>query len=127
MNPYATLWWTSALQAAQIGWHAPIVIGQRMLRLAASGPPLNAANRREWIRMVNEKNEAAFDSALSLWSTAMHAQQQAWQRALRAGRLLRPEDFTLDRATAQRLGRSLVPTTRRVKANARRLTRRRRG
>jgi hypothetical protein len=125
MNPYATLWWTSALQAMQIGWHAPVVIGQRLLRIAASGPQPGAADQREWTRMVIEKNEAAFDSAMSFWMAALHGQQQAWQRALRAGRIITPEDFQLDRATARRLGRSLTPVTRRVKSNARRLTRRR--
>jgi hypothetical protein len=126
MNPYATLWWTSALQAAQIGWHAPVVISQRLLRIAASGPQPGAADRREWMRMVIEKNEAAFDSAVSFWMAALHGQQQAWQRALWAGRPLTPQDFRLDKATARRLGRSLTPVTRRVKSNARRLTRRRR-
>jgi hypothetical protein len=78
------------------------------------------------MRMVIEKNEAAFDSALSFWAAALRGQQQAWHRALWAGRLLTPEDFRLDKATARRLGRSLAPVTRRVKSNARRLTRRRR-
>jgi hypothetical protein len=126
MNPYTTLWWTSALQTAQIGWHAPIVIGQRLLKIAASGPQPSPADQREWMRMVIEKNEAAFESAQSFWMAALHRQQQAWLRALWSGRLLAPEDFRLDRATARRLGRSLAPVTRRVKSNARRLTRRRR-
>ncbi len=126
MNPYTTFWWTSAFQAAQIGWHAPVVIGQRLLRIAASGSQPSAADQREWMRMVFEKNEAAFDSAMSFWTAALHGQQQAWQRALRAGRLVTPADFLLTGGTARRLGRSLAPVTRRVKSNARRLTRRRR-
>jgi hypothetical protein len=126
MNPYATLWWTSALQTAQIGWHAPVVISQRLLRLAASGPQPGVADQREWIRMVVEKNEAAFDSAVSFWTAALQGQQRAWQRALWAGRLVTPQDFLLDATTARRLGRSLAPVTRRVKSNARRLTRRKR-
>lgn len=126
MNPYATLWWTTALQAAQIGWQAPVVIGQRLLRIAGSGPQPSAADQREWMRMVVEKNEAVFDAATSFWTAVFQGQQQAWQRALKAGRLVTPQDFTLDRSTARRIGRSLAPVTRRVKSNARRLTRRRR-
>lgn len=123
MNAWVKIWFSTLQQAAEIGWHAPLVIGQRMQRIAAAGVQPSAADQREWIRMVTEKNVAAFESATELWSALLSGQQRAWLRALQSGRLHAPS-FAMDAATARGLSRSLRPVSRRVKANSRRLTRR---
>jgi len=123
MNEWTKLWFKTLQQAAEIGWYSPLVVGQRLQRFADAGKKPSAADQREWIRMVAEKNAAAFESATELWSAMLTAQQRAWLRALQTGRFQAPA-LVPDRATARRLGRSLRPVSRRVKANARRLTRR---
>lgn len=123
MNSWARLWFSALQQAAEIGWYAPLVIGGRLQRFADSGLRPSAADQREWLRMVGEKNAAAFESAALLWSAAASAQQRTWARALQSGLPLR--GVTRDRKTARRLVQSMRPVSRRVKSNARRLTRQR--
>jgi hypothetical protein len=124
VNSWARIWLSAFQQAAEIGWYAPVVIGKRLQRFGAAGKSPSAADQGEWIRMVTEKNAAAFESATALWAAAVSAQQDAWIRALQSGRVSPPR-LIPDRKTARRLVRSLRPVSRRVKANARRLTRRR--
>jgi hypothetical protein len=77
-------------------------------------------------RMVVEKGQAVAESATALWLAAAEAQQQAWQRAWRAGRPAPvPADYALSVATARKFGNSVGPISRRVSANAKRLRRKR--
>jgi hypothetical protein len=73
-------------------------------------------------RMVVEKGEAMAESAAAVWIATVDAQQQAWQRAWRAGRAApAPVDYALSAATARKLGNAVRPISRRVAANAKRL------
>lgn len=127
MYPYATLWLTAARYWTEIAAHAPLVIGERLLAMAVAGPRPTAAHQAEMARMVIEKGQAVAESTAAMWLAAMHGQQAAWQRALRAGRFVpEPADFALGAATARRYGASLKPISRRVTANARRLAARKR-
>lgn len=110
MNTWARLWFSALQQAAEIGWYAPIVVGKRLRRFADAGLQPSAADRREWIRMLTEKNAAALESTTLFWAALATAP-------------LRVQGVTRKRKAARRLVQSLRPVSRRVKANARRLAR----
>jgi len=127
MKAYGTLWWAAARHWTEIAAFAPTVISERVLSAAAAGARPTARHQAEMNRMVVEKGEAAAESAMALWLAAVDSQQCAWQRAWRAGRAVPvPADFALAATTARKLGRSLAPVSRRVTANAKRLSARRR-
>ena len=122
MQAYATLWWTAARYWAEIATFSPLVMSERLLAIAGSGVVPSAAHQAEMTRMVIEKGEAMAESTTAMWLAALHGQQAAWQRALRAGRAVPlAEDYALGAATARRYGAALQPISRRVTANARRL------
>src|SRR4051812_28381475 len=66
-----------ALQAAELAVAVPQVVAHRMTRLAIAGPSLSQRDRREFTRMVAEKN-TAFTAA---WQ-AMAAQALVAHQAL---------------------------------------------
>lgn len=79
------------------------------------------------LRMSVEKGEALVESAAALWLAALDCQQRAWQRAWRAGRPLPSvSDYVSAGSSARHLGQAWRPISRRVTANARRLTANRR-
>jgi hypothetical protein len=120
MKAYNTLWWIAARHWSEIAFFSPLVISQRML--AAMQRP-SVRQQAEMTRMVVEKGEAAAESAAALWLSALQSNQLAWQRAWLAGRVApAPADFALTAASARRLGGALRPISRRVGANARRLS-----
>jgi hypothetical protein len=111
---------------------APLVIGQRLTRMALAGHAPSAADRRENQRMVQEKVEASMESAsalmtqtarasFSFWSSMMQAGLSASStaRAQRAG--MAATEASLDMARG-----ALAPVVRRTKGNARRLARKKR-
>jgi len=121
-------WSKLALHAGEIAWFAPFVIQQRSAKVMTP-PRAQAANQREAMRMIVEKLEAMQEAQWLLWQEAVSAQQRAWLAAWQTGLGLPAPAPRLamtraarDAANAAR--RALQPVRRRVKANARRLTRR---
>lgn len=127
MKAYGTYWWITARHWAEISAFAPLVIGERLLAAATAGATPTAAHQAEMTRMVREKGEAMAESAAALWLAAFESQQLAWQRAWRAGRAApAPADFAWSAASARKLGQAWSPVSRRVTANAKRLSARKR-
>lgn len=91
-------WVRPWLQLVEIAWSAPLVIGYRTARIMSGGWPPNARDRREYMRMVQEKVEAVAQAATAAVVTP-------------------PRDV----ATA--VGHVLTPVHRRVVSNRRRLSR----
>lgn len=127
MQAYTTLWWTAARHWAQIASYSPLVIGERVLAMGLAGPQPSAAHQAEMARMVIEKGEAMAESFTSMWLASIHGQQLAWQKAWRAGRAVPlAHDFALAASTARKYGGAWSPISRRVTANATRLSARKR-
>ena len=123
MKTYGTFWWIAARHWTEISTFAPLVISQRLLTAAAAGTRPTAQQQTEMTRMVVEKGQAVAESATALWLAALEGQQLAWQRAWRSGRAAPvPADYTLAASTARKLGHALGPVSRRVTANAKRLS-----
>lgn len=101
-----------------LGMAVPQVVAQRMQRMAMAGPLPSARDRREFNRMVVEKQVAFAESWLAMWSEAMRAQQRmAW-----AWLGLATPAQALD-AWERVAVRGIAPVRRKAVANARRLGR----
>ena len=119
-----------AAQAAELAVAVPQVVAHRMTRMALAGPKLSARDRKEFERMVAEKNVAFADA----WQ-AMSAQTARSQRAFAASwfesmlamsrgvRPKAPSPLALQRAALDVLGKGLAPVHRKAMANAKRLGR----
>ncbi len=94
--PSATDWIAPWMQMCEIAATAPLVIGYRTARMLTGGWPPSARDRREYTQMWQEK-VAAFTQAVMVAATAP------------------PGPVTV--------GRVLSPVRRRVRGNARRLSR----
>ena len=122
MRNAGRLWWDLNRQWMEIFTFAPLVISARVSSAAAAGTRPSARHQAEISRMTAEKGEALAESATAVWLSAMQMQQNAWQRAWRAGRPLpSPSDYALATSAVRSLGQAWRPISRRVKANARRL------
>ncbi len=130
-NPMRS-WWRLAQTAGEIGWYAPMVVQQRIARMAAAPLSTRPADRREVNRMVTEKLQAGTEAQWALWVHSLTLPQRAWMEfwsASLAGR----HGSTFGAAAAGRAARDanllarrvLLPAHRRVKANAKRLSGRR--
>ncbi|WP_165825879.1 hypothetical protein [Actinomycetospora cinnamomea] len=91
-------WVRPWMQLVEIAWSAPVVIGYRVVRVAAGGWPPPARERRELERMVGEKAEAFGRAAVAAVTTP-------------------------PRHTARAVGAVVGPVHRSVVGNRRRLTR----
>ncbi|HSD53347.1 MAG TPA: polyhydroxyalkanoate granule-associated phasin [Burkholderiales bacterium] len=137
-------WWRTASEAAQIWIAAPQVISLRSARLLADGFASRAGTRRELARMVQEKADAAGESAaavaLQVWRTnwelalmplrlcwGVGAGVARWAPFMSVGGPLPVAPVAAPKQTAaiaSRIVRSgLTPVRRRVTANAKRLRR----
>ena len=94
--PSATDWITPWMQMCEIAATAPLVIGYRTARTLTGGWPPSARDRREYTRMWQEKVEAFTQAAMAAATSA-------------------PGPVAA--------GRALAPVRRRVRGNARRLSR----
>jgi len=130
-NDLLSAWWKLVTSANEIAWTAPWVIQARTGRVLRNPTLSRAVDRREVMRMVIEKVQAAQEAQWVLWRQALASQQDAWTKLWTTG--LSPRS-TVPTATAIRrvatdssvlAHRVLQPTRRRVKANARRLRKRR--
>ena len=96
MVPSATDWIAPWMQMCEIACTAPLVIWYRTARMLTGGWPPSARDRREYTRMWQEKVEAFTQAAMAA-ATAAPGPVAA--------------------------GRALAPVRRRVRGNARRLSR----
>jgi hypothetical protein len=115
----------------QLAMAAPMVVAQRMTRMALAGTSPSASDRKEMNRMSSEK-AAAF---VELWSTTatrmMRANMNlgfdlmrlAWSPWYGTGGLANAAAARFGDAATDSMQRSLVPMRRRAVANAKRLGR----
>lgn len=120
-----------ATQTAELAVAVPQVVAHRLTRLALAGPALSARDRREFQRMVAEKNTAFAESwqAMAMQSVRAHQALAAtlfrsiWfpalQRPPTAGKVV----AQLQREALGVFGKGLAPVHRKAVANARRLAR----
>ena len=94
--PSATDWIAPWMQICEIAGTAPLVSGHRTARMLTGGWPPSARDRREYTRMWQEKVEAFTQAAMAAATSA-------------------PGPVAA--------GRALAPVRRRVRGNARRLSR----
>lgn len=113
-----------------LGWAAPLVIGQRLQRMAAAGAQPDAADRREIQLMASEK-VAAFGEAW--WAMAMQtavlqqsmtqAVWRMWWTPWAAPAPLPQLQRTWQRGVVGIVGSGVQPIRRHAVANMRRLAR----
>jgi len=120
-----------AAKATEMAIAVPQVVAHRVTRMALAGPRLSTRDRREFERMVAEKNSAFGESWNAMALQASRAQQMLACEFLRSFLTLslgrRPTAATsavkLQRAAIDVLGKGLAPVHRKAMANARRLAR----
>lgn len=117
-------------QAAELGVAVPQVVAHRLTRMALAGPLPSARDRKEFERMVAEKNAAFGESWNAMARQCLRANQglaasflQAlWSPpALRSGRKSGAVATQVQHAALGILGKGLAPVHRKAMANARRL------
>lgn len=121
----------AAKQIADLAITAPVVIAQRMSRLAVPGVQSSAAGKRESRRMVSEKVAASTEAVIGVTAAVMRANANFATMLMRSW--LRPAGSpyrnagafaNLMRSAAADISSSaVVPALRKVKANAKRLSR----
>ena len=119
-------------KAAELAFAVPQVVAHRLLRMASAGPNLSARDRKEFARMIAEKNSAFGESwkAMALQSLQSH---RAFAASLARAAWTPPSTrghpgaqalaAQLHLATLAVLGKGLTPVHRRAVANAKRLAR----
>ena len=121
-----------ATQAHELATAVPQVVAHRMTRMALAGPKLSDRDRKEFARMIAEKNNAFSESWNAMALQALHS-QRAFAAALalaatvpRSARADPPAQAfaaQLQQAALAVLGKGLAPVHRRAVANAKRLAR----
>lgn len=135
-NQALAAWWRNALTMWEISLAAPQVIAHRSSRLANAGSSPSASDRKEFIRMGQEKAEAIGESVLAMGFRLWQAQQTmatVWVRqwveqtsgwwALPWQTPRWPSHRQIDRTTSSLARLGMAPVHRRVTANAKRLAR----
>jgi hypothetical protein len=120
-----------AVKAAELALAVPQVVAHRVARMALSGPKLSARDRKEFERMVAEKNEAFGKSWRAMAKQASLANQalagSIFKSFLSMTRGKRPSVATsvaqLQRAALGVVGKGVAPVHRKAVANAKRLGR----
>lgn len=117
---------SAAADLLRLGMLVPLVVGQRMARMAAATPATRRSDAAEWQKMGSEKlfaaHEAWFAAAMAWQRHLLEAGLRAWSPWSRVSPLHWWQQRQVD---AQNLGSAaLAPVVRRVSANARRLSRR---
>lgn len=119
-----------AVQAAELAVAVPQVVAHRLARMALAGPTPSPRDRKEFARMVAEKNAAfaASWSAMGLQAARAHqALAASWLASFSAaawtGRAPVLSPAQLQRAALGVLGHGLAPVHHAAVANARRLGR----
>jgi len=120
-----------AQQAAELALAVPQVVAHRVTRMALAGPHPSPRDRKEFARMVAEKNEAFGEAWQAMAVHGVRAQQAlgaslfASLLAIAHGRRPSPARSVaqLQHATLGVLGKGMAPVHRKAIANARRLAR----
>jgi hypothetical protein len=120
-----------ATKAAELAVAVPQVVAHRVTRMALSGPKLSLRDRKEFERMVAEKNAAFGESWNAMAAEAALAQRKLAASFFRSflsiakGRKPAPAVSAgqLHKAALGVLGKGLEPVHRKAVANARRLAR----
>ena len=120
-----------AQQAAELALAVPQVVAHRMTRMALAGPHPSPRDRKEFARMVAEKNDAFGEAWQAMALHGARAQQAlgaslfASFLAIARGRRPSPARSVaqLQHAAFGVLGKGLAPVHRKAVANARRLAR----
>ena len=119
------------VKAAELSMAVPQVVAHRVARIALSGSTLLPRDRKEFARMVAEKNAAFAESWNAMAAQAVLANQALAASFLRSvltptrGRKPSPAAAVagLQRAALGVLDKGLAPVHRKAVANARRLAR----
>jgi len=119
-------------KTTELALAVPQVVAHRLLRMAHAGPHLSARDRKEFARMIAEKNSAFGESWNAMALQALQS-QRAFAAALalaatptrstRASPAAHALATQLQRATLAVIGKGLAPVHRRAVANAKRLAR----
>jgi hypothetical protein len=119
-------------KTAELAFAVPQVVAHRLLRMAGAGPNLSARDRKEFARMIAEKNSAFGESwnAMALQALQSHrAFAESLARAVWTPPSARSQPEAnalaaqLQRAALAVFGKGLAPVHRRAVANAKRLAR----
>jgi len=119
-------------KTAELALAVPQVVAHRVLRMAQAGPNLSARDRKEFARMIAEKNSAFGESWNAMALQTLHSQRAlaaALALAATPPRAARPSSAAQALATQFQqaalavLGKGLAPVHRRAVANAKRLAR----
>lgn len=108
----------------------PQVVAHRVTRMALAGPKPSARDRKEFERMVAEKNVAFADAWRAMAAQTARSQQAFaanWFKSAlsvsRGGKPTPPSPAALQRAALDVLGKGMAPVRRKAVANAKRLGR----
>lgn len=120
-----------AVKTAELAFAVPQVVAHRVARMALSGPEPSARDRKEFTRMVAEKNVAFAESWLAMSTQAALANQALatsfFRSFLGAARGKQPSVVRsaaqVQKAALGVLGKGLAPVHRKATANAKRLAR----
>jgi hypothetical protein len=120
-----------AVKAAELAFAVPQVVAHRVTRMALSSPKLSARDRKEFERMVAEKNVAFGESWSAMAAQAARANQtlavsffRSFLSAAQGGKPSAARSAAqLHRAALGILGKGLGPVHRKAVANAKRLAR----
>lgn len=120
---------------AQLAMAAPMVVAQRMTRMALAGASPSARDRKEMNRMSSEKFDAFTESWNSMATLMTRAYMNfsfdlmrlAWSPWYQTGGLMNAAAARFGDAATASMDGSLAPMRRRAVANAKRLGRKRRG
>jgi hypothetical protein len=122
-----------AIQARELATAVPQVVAHRMTRIALAGPKLSERDRKEFARMVAEKNSAFSESWNAMALQAMRSHQAlslSLTRSLWTTPSLRSNKAAasalavkLHNAALGVFGKGLAPVHRKAVANAKRLAR----
>ncbi|MEO8411906.1 MAG: polyhydroxyalkanoate granule-associated phasin [Propionivibrio sp.] len=120
-----------AVKATELAFAAPQVVAHRVTRMALAGPKLSPRDRKEFSRMVTEKNAAFGESWRAMSTQAVLANQALAASFFRsffaAARGKQPSAAALtaqfQKAALGVMGKGLAPVHRKATANAKRLAR----
>ncbi len=120
-----------AVKTAELAFAVPQVVAHRVARMALAGTEPSARDRREFSRMIAEKNAAFAESWIAMSTQAVLANQglatSFFRSFFAAASGKQPSAVAtatqVQRATLAVLGKGLAPVYRKATANAKRLAR----
>ena len=114
-------------KVAELAVAVPQVVAHRMTRMAIAGPKLSKRDRKEFERMVAEKNIAFAQACQAMAMQAVRTHQSFAASLLRSmaspGSSMPVSMAQMQRAALGLLGQGMAPFHRKAVANAKRLAR----